>query len=174
MNIELNILRDSRGLYWIRPLDDVTRRICSVSEAIKCLKKTRRQVYRYLANGILINYGKFFGEWLIDYQSVESLRKTPMKIQPIPKKLKPLFPEYEIADINAGKDRVVVLGRILEVGSIRELKWLNSRYSANEIKEFIKHDASRLLSSRSLNFWSHFYKVTPKKVQFRENISWSY
>lgn len=161
------------GSLWIKEQGGAEKRIYTVHETRLLLKKSNRQIYRYLNSGILNHYGKLLGAWLIDYESVVNLANSSLKQQLIPRSLKHFFPEYEISDLNAGRDRVVVISRILEYGSLNELSWLNRRYSEDEIKACIKSDGARLLSSRSLNFWALFYNISPKLASFRLNSPWS-
>ena len=96
-----------------------------------------------------------------------------MRTQPVPAKLEHLFPEYDISKLNVGKDRVVIMSRIFDYGNAKELRWLKTRYSLNEIKNFVTNHASRLLTARSLNFWALYYNVTPKRISWRKNYAWS-
>lgn len=154
---------------WIKKGEGFARRVCFISDAIALCKKTRRHIYRYVSSGVIENYGKFAGEWLLDYQSVLNLSGLPLQVQPIPRRFEPLFPEYEITKLNVGRDRIVVISRILDFGTISELKWLLKRYSREEIKSFLIKDGGRLLSPRSLNFWTMFFNVEYKKVSWRDN-----
>lgn len=172
MKYEMQLALGKDNKLSVRRAGEAAVRVCTVKDATKILNKTRRQIYRYLQGGVLVNRGKFLGEWLLDFQSVKNLCGFPMRTQPIPARFEYLFPEYDIAKLNVGKDRVVIISRILEYGNAKELGWLKTRYSLNEIKSFVKNNASRLLTARSLNFWALYYNVTPKKSSWRQNYAW--
>ena len=157
------------GTLWVSQGDAPYVRVTTVPHAMKQLKKTRRQIYRYIQSGILSHHGKILGEWILDFNSVLKLAGTPLQAQPLPKHLNPLFPEYHQIRLNVGMDSSIIIGRILEYGSTNELQWLNKRYTRGDIKTFIQKDGFRLLTPRSLNFWSLFYKTAAKKVSWREN-----
>ena len=141
-----------------------TREVRTVSQAAAILQRTRRQVYRYIETGVLTPGVKFLGEWLLDAAEVAHTARSPLTVQPLPKKLGPLFPEYDISKINAGRDKTLVISRILENGGLAEIKWAFKRYSRGELSGFIEEDGSRLLGSRSLRLWSLVLGAKPKPV----------
>ncbi|MFH1726168.1 MAG: helix-turn-helix domain-containing protein [Elusimicrobiota bacterium] len=140
------------------------RPVCTVKEACSLLKRTRRQVYRHIENGILPSMGKVLGEWLLDRTAVERLGRDPLFAQPVPARLQPLFPEYRVGDLNAGRDRVMILARVLEGGGRSDMKWLLRRYGRKDIARFLEEDGSRLLSARALRLWALFFRVRPRPV----------
>lgn len=137
------------------------RRVCSVGEAAKQLRRSRRQIYRYLADGSLEAPLKVLGEWLIDYASVERLAARPLTVQPVPARMQPLFPEYEISDLNVGRDQVLILARVLGRGGLEDLRWALKRYGRRVLRKFIVAEAARTLDARSLTLWSLVFEAEP-------------
>ncbi|MBI4349332.1 MAG: hypothetical protein HY553_21010 [Elusimicrobia bacterium] len=139
-------------------------RICTVAQARRRLGRSRRQVYRLVASGVLPSAGKAFGELLLEADAVERLAGAPRSPQPIPAGLAPLFPEYELSRLNVGRDRSLVVTRVLDRGTSAEIRWLLRRLSRGQIARCIREDGARLLSPRSLKLWSLCFRVTPKPL----------
>ena len=140
------------------------REVCVVREACRRLSLSRRQVYRLIASRTIAAHGKIFGEWLLDRDGVERLARFPASAQPIPAKLKTLFPEYEVSRLNAGRDRMLLISRVLDRGRLKDVRWLIGRLPKRDILRFLKEDGARLMSRRSLRFWSLFFNVVPKPL----------
>ncbi|MFA5138867.1 MAG: hypothetical protein WC728_06490 [Elusimicrobiota bacterium] len=155
---------DSGGWLLLDPAGGKPREVCTVKEACRSLSLSRRQVYRLLSTGVLASHGKAFGEWLLDSAGVERLSRAPSAAQPIPARLAPLFPEYEVSKLNAGRDRTVVISRVLDRGRLEDIRWLLRRLSKGDVSKFIEQDGSRLLSRRSLRLWSLVFEVVPKAL----------
>jgi hypothetical protein len=172
MNIKLTLAQKDDGSLILRTKGR-TCKVCTVSETAHILKRTRRQVYRYIVCGALEPEVKILGEWLLDVSDVKKFALVPLSVQPLPKKLKSLFPEYDISKINAGRDRTLIISRVLENGGTDEIKWLFSRYSHSELADFLEKDGARLLNSRSLRLWSLVLGVKPKPpLKWRETGLW--
>lgn len=170
MKIKLLVAQSADGRLWHKALGQGRAvEVCTIQEACKVLRRTRRQVYRYIADRALNAPGKFLGEWLVERRSVIRLAKSPPSVQRIPAKLQPLFPEYELSMLNAGTDRVLILSRVLESGTLEDLRWVLKRYSKQEMTQFIVEDGPRLLSPRSLKLWELFFQCTPS-----ESGSWRF
>lgn len=165
MKFETLLAREPRGGLWLKTSGaGRARRVCTVSEACRRLSRTRRQVYRYIAEKTLEPCGKLLGEWLLDLDSVTRLAQSPSAAQPLPARLQAFFPEYDVARLNAGRDRVTVLSRLLESGSRGDVRWLLKRYRLEDIRRFLREDGARLLSPRSLRLWSLYFRVRPRPL----------
>lgn len=163
MNMSLSLTQKSDGALSLKA-GGRTRAVCTVSQAARILGRTRRQVYRYIKTGLLKPETKLLGEWLLDAAEVERSARSPLAVQPLPKMLGPLFPEYDISKINAGRDKTLVISRVLENGGLDEIKWAFKRYSRGELSAFVVEDGARLLGSRSLRLWSLVLGAKPKPV----------
>ena len=150
-----------------------TRSVCTVSRACRLLRRSRRQVYRYLRSGDLVVVGKLLGEWLVERKSVERLARNPLTVQPVPSHLQPLLPEYRVESLNAGRDRVLIVSRVLELGGLEQVRWALRRYPRQEIARIVRDDGARLLSPRSLKLWSLTFAVQPAALpQWRDPSAW--
>ena len=173
MNIYTGLRRDAEGALWLETAPSSPRRVVTVAQACRRLHRTRRQVYRLMQAGHLGPPEKMLGEWLLDQAAVEGLARAPLMAQPLPERLKPLFPEYDPKKLNAGKDSVLVISRVLENGGREDLKWLLKRYPRREIRRFLEAETSRLLSARSRRLWSLVFKATPRPLaSWRQADPW--
>ncbi len=164
MNLNTSLSKDSEGALWLETAPRPPRQVVTVATACRRLRRTRRQVYRLLKAGRLGPPEKMLGEWLLDQAAVEGMAKAPLTAQPLPGRLKPLFPEYDTKELNAGKDGVLIISRVLEGGGREDLRWLLKRYSRREIRRVIRVEGSRLLSARSLKLWSMVFTETPSPL----------
>ena len=156
--------QDDEGSLWLETAQAQPRRVVTVAAACRRLRRTRRQIYRLQKAGRLGPSEKMLGEWLLDRAAVEGMARAPLTAQPLPKRLKPLFPEYDPKALNAGKDGILIISRVLDGGGREDLRWLLKRYPRREIQRVIREEGSRLLSARSLKLWSLVFNVTPSPL----------
>jgi len=103
MNSCFTLKRETDGTLRLSKGLEPERRVMSAAQACRRLRRSRRQVYRLMKAGRLGPPAKILGEWLIEEASVESLARAPLAAQPLPGRLKPLFPEYERACLTPAK-----------------------------------------------------------------------
>lgn len=127
--------------------------VVTVRHAARRLRRSRRQVYRMLRSGALTLRLKALGECLLDEPAVERLAGAPRAKQRVPAMLAGLFPEHDA--LNAGSDRDLILGRVLEGGSLKQAGWALRRYGAAPVADFMRRRGS-VLSPRSRAFWEAF------------------
>lgn len=77
----------------------------------------------------------------------------------IPSSAAPYFQEYALDELDISKDADLIIGRILEYGDSKELKWLFAAYRTAQIRRFVCEYGFRALSPRSFNFWRIILKV---------------
>lgn len=164
MKVESALMRDADGALWLQKPPRPPRRVVTVAQACRRLRRSRRQLYRLMGASRLGPLEKMLGEWLLDSAAVEALADAPLAAQRLPARLKPLFPEYALEVLNAGKDGDFVIARVLEGGGRRELRWLLERYSTRQIQAAIEREGNRLLSERSRRLWSLVFKATPRPL----------
>ena len=166
-----NLAEDTDGRIWYKGVDRTRfEEVSSVLKAAQILKKTRRQIYRYIKNGILETTGKMLGEWLITQNSINILLSSPLMVQPLPRKTQRYFPEFRIDDLNPGKNRIIVISRLLEQGNFNDIRWLFKRYGSDEIQKVIIQEGMRLLSPKSLRQWSLFFGISEKLNRSRNRF----
>ena len=164
MKLDIGLRQDTEGVLWLEKAPQPPRRVVTVATACQRLRRTRRQIYRLMQAGRLGPIEKLLGEWLLDQAAVERLARTPLSAQPLPGRLKPLLPEYEPKALNAGKDSVLIISRVLEGGGREDVRWLLKRYSRQAIRRVIEEEGSRLLSPQSRRLWSLVFKATPRPL----------
>lgn len=130
------------------------------------LKRTRRQIYRYIKNGLLHPHGPFLGEWLFEKEEIfflKHLLSKPKASPTLPSPWQFFFPEYPIQKLSWWKDKNLILGRLLDQGEMTDLRLLLRTYSKSDLCKFLETKGSKVLSLRNLRFWCWFFrKPTPK------------
>jgi len=64
-----------------------------------------------------------------------------------------LFPEYDGGSIEVEHHSGVIIERILERGTWKQLRWLFRTYGEDRVREWVQRHGFRLLSSRSFALW---------------------
>jgi excisionase family DNA binding protein len=163
-----SLKEDNNGTFWYqKSATDSAQKVVTVREACRLLNRSRRQVYRYIEDEQITAVRQLLGEWLLDAESVMRLKDSPPKKHPIPARMQCYFPEYEVKELNLGRHSHLVLSRILEHGSLADLKWIRSRLDRKQIVEFLRRDGQRLLSPRAIRFWCLYYGVEYQKAKSR-------
>ena len=115
MNWELVLLQDGEGRLFARRKGEARlREVCTVTQASELLERTPRQIYRLIGQKTLPLWEKFLDLLLLDLETVQRLRASPSERQPPPSRLQRLFPEYAVRRLNAGRDRNLLMSRVLE------------------------------------------------------------
>jgi hypothetical protein len=114
--------------------------------------KSRRQIYRDLADGKIRALGKFLGEWLVTPSQL-------LALDPPPASCASLFPEYEMSELDPDRDRDAILSRILRFGGRDRLRWALSFYGEDSIEDFVVRSGARTLDARSLRLWCLYFGV---------------
>lgn len=170
MNVQLE--QEGSGEWTVRRLDArgeltaETRGALPVSEVCRRLRKSRRQVYRYLRSGMLEPVGKFLGEWLVDARGIEHAARRGIRNRPVPASALVLYPEYEAAQLRTYRDAAVIVPRLLEQGDQREIRWMLARYGRPWLGRWVTREGWRL-SPRAARFWSWWLRVPapgPRKI----------
>ncbi|MCF7833862.1 MAG: hypothetical protein K9L98_02675 [Candidatus Pacebacteria bacterium] len=68
-----------------------------------------------------------------------------------------LFWDTDISKIDFKKNKKYVIERILDFGNQEEIQWMHKEYSQDDVKDTLIN--SRVLGSRSKNFWEHYYNI---------------
>lgn len=149
---ELTVLQEGR------PAQTVPQPL-TVQEVCRLLGKSQRQVYRYLKAGRLRPCARILGQWLFSSEEVERFRKSG-----IPVSLKVFFWDVQLSDLSADHHRDFILGRLLETGNRKALRWLFQTYSRNSILAFLSKRGTALLSQKSWHFWALQLGKEPKAL----------
>jgi len=130
-------------------------RSLTVSQVALKLKKSRRQIYRYLKARKLQPLGKYLGEWVVRESELSVLNHIPPSWQP-------LFPEHDVSTLRPNKHSAVLIPAILERGDGSQTRWLLDRYGKPKLKTWLKTTGWRL-SDRSATFWGEMLGIRPAR-----------
>jgi len=72
----------------------------------------------------------------------------------LPDFLFPLFWDYPSESIDAEMHAFVVLERVLEYGSLEAVRWVLATYGPERLKDFLRRRGVRVLSRKTLSFWT--------------------
>ena len=64
-----------------------------------------------------------------------------------------LFPEYNFDRMEPESYAPVIMGRILERGSIEEVRWLLAQYGTRRLGAWLRRYGYRALSPRTFEYW---------------------
>jgi len=154
-----------------------TVRVVRMEDACRQLKRSRRHLYRYVARGWLKPVAKFSGELFFDQSDLAALgpHASQGRRNALPRRLAPLFPEYDIKALAPERDAEMILSRVLERGNEREIRWAIRRFPLRRRRLFLSRQGRRLLSARAFHFWSWLWgRVRPSKTPaWRESgLAW--
>ena len=71
-----------------------------------------------------------------------------------PALLVPLFWDYPPGAIDTDTHASFVLERVLEYGSLKAARWTLATYGADRLAEFLRRRGARVLSRKTLSFWT--------------------
>ncbi len=152
--------------------DELTKEVpaaVSVTDACRILKKSRRQLYRYMKDGWVKPVGKFLNEWLVDGASLEQIRLLSSAAKArLPRNFQWMYPEYRIENLRPAVHAISITGPILEMGGRKEIRWLLRTYPKDWLVWFLRDQGRRLLTKRSLNFWSLWFGIEMPPPTWRE------
>ncbi len=82
----------------------------------------------------------------------------------IPSFLQVVFPSYEVERLNLEEDEKLIITRVLNYGVWRDIKWLYSVYTEEDIKEVLLNPSRGVWFPKVLNFWETVLNIKiPKK-----------
>ena len=126
--------------------------VLTVRDACRRLRKSRRQVYRYVRAGRLPPCGRVLGQWLFATADVERCASGQ-----VPRSLRRFFWDARLSDLSVDRHRDFILGRLLEFGDRQALRWLSHTFPRRAIVDFLSEYGPALLSKRAWVFWSLAY-----------------
>lgn len=128
-----------------------------VREVCQRLRKSRRQIYRYMRLGRLRPCAKVLDQWLFAPQEVERCRRAG-----VPRTLRGFFWDVQLSSLSADHHRDFILARLLEVGDWHAVRWIFQTYPRQELIDFLKHRGAEVLSRRSWSFWATQLGAPPR------------
>jgi hypothetical protein len=80
------------------------------------------------------------------------------KVQ-ITKDLYCLFWDVEPTELELDRDADYILGRVLERGRLRDIRWVLQAYGAERVHRFFRESGHPELSPRTLAFWRAYFRA---------------
>ncbi|MBF0328857.1 MAG: hypothetical protein HQL10_06840 [Nitrospirae bacterium] len=74
----------------------------------------------------------------------------------VPVRFRSLFWDTSLANININKNARYIIERILELGDLNALNWMQKVYPAQKILDVL--NVSRSISEKSKNFWDIWFE----------------
>ena len=128
------------------------------------LRKSRRQLYRYLRAGRLQPCARVWGQWLFAKPDVDRFTQTG-----VPLNLRRFFWDVRLSTLSIEGHRDFILSRILEYGDLDASKWARRTYPRAELVAFLLGRGAEILSKRAWHFWAVQLGVQPTQ---RRKESW--
>lgn len=122
--------------------------LLTVQEVCRRLRKSRRQVYRYLRSGRLSPCGRILGQWLFDERTLDRFGETSL-----PGCFRRFFWDVPLSGLSVERHRDFIMGRLLEWGDWEALRWVWRIYPRTALKEFLRGRGTEVLSRRNRAFW---------------------
>ena len=133
--------------------------VWTTKEACRHLGRSRRQLYRHIQRRWLNPIARFSGEFFFDPAEIQRLPKQSQPTRSLPPSWATLFPDYEMRTLHFERDRDLILSRVLERGSWRQVALVCKKYSHAARVSFLKSQGSRLLSDRAFHLWNWLWKA---------------
>lgn len=133
--------------------------VLTVIDVSRRLRKSRRQVYRYLRAGRLTPCARVLGQWLFAPADVARMTRS----RP-PAAVRPFFWDVPLSSLDPDRHRDVILARLLEFGDQRALAWAFRRYPRKLVAAFLKGRGAELLSRRSWAFWASLFGARGRRA----------
>ncbi|HSG43611.1 MAG TPA: hypothetical protein VLA72_10700 [Anaerolineales bacterium] len=82
----------------------------------------------------------------------------------LPNEFRTYFWDYPFSRISLGKDRNLIIRRLLSNGSWDAVRWLRKEVGDRELREWLISHQGRGLSPRQLRFWGVLFDLPSRKV----------
>lgn len=123
--------------------------LLTVQEVCRRLKKSRRQVYRYLRAGRLAACARVLGQWLFGATALDRFEASSL-----PRSFRRFFWDVPLSGLSAETHRDFILGRLLERGDRQAARWVFQIYPRSSLREYLRGRGREVLSARSWRFWA--------------------
>lgn len=133
------------------------RPVYTVMDVCRRLRKSRRQVYRYLRAGRLQPCGRILGQWLFASAQMDGFARNTL-----PRGLRRFFWDVRLADLSTEQHQNFILARLLESGDWQALRWVFQTYPRKALTTFLQDRGVALLSRRAWHFWSVQLGLKPR------------
>lgn len=77
----------------------------------------------------------------------------------IPQSLQAALWSYDLERLDIEKDKKLIITQVLNYGVLKDVKWLYSIYSEEDIKEVVKNPSRGRWFAKTLNFWLTVFNI---------------
>ena len=144
------------------PQGKTVRPVLTVREVCGRLRKSRRQVYRYLREGRLTACAHILGQWFFAPEEVGRFARSA-----VPRWLQRFFWDARVASLSVDRHRDYILARLLEFGDRQALRWALHTYPRSLLRTFLLHRGREMLSKRTWTFWALYLGVNAAPQEHR-------
>ena len=123
--------------------------VLTVADVCRRLRKSRRQVYRYLSAGRLRPCAQVLGQWLFAKAEIDRCAKTH-----VPSALWRFFWDVRLASLSVDRHRDFILARLLAFGDRQALRWAFRTYPRQQAARFLATRGADVLDRRTWQFWA--------------------
>jgi hypothetical protein len=95
---------------------------------------------------------------------MKNQRRADAPTRGLTRSLRPLFWDYDFADLTWESDRDLIIGRILAAGNWDALRWLKRQLPDPELRIWLAHRRGAGLSNRQLRFWELILDLPHRQV----------
>lgn len=88
----------------------------------------------------------------------------------LPKFLQPYLASYDLARLDAKKNKKLIITEILNKGDDRALRWLGKTYSQRETKEAIASPIRGMWLENILSYWRKIFGLQLDRETFKQAI----
>jgi hypothetical protein len=92
-------------------------------------------------------------------------RRRPRSATKLPVELTHLFWEYDAEALTWERDRDLVIGKILAVGTWNDIRWLRSTIPAASLRRWILRARGRGLSPQQMRYWQLVLDLPDDEVE---------
>ncbi len=92
----------------------------------------------------------------IDSPKVFKFMRESQETKKVPEHFRSLFWDTSLANINIKKNARYIIERVLELGDMEALNWMQKVYTVQAILEVLT--VSRVISEKSKNFWEIWFE----------------
>ena len=124
------------------------RSVLTVQDLCRRLRRSRRQIYRYLKAGRITASARILGQWLFSAEEARLFEKAR-----VPSFLRLFFWDVRVSDLSAEHHRDFILTRLLESGDRAAVRWTFETYPKRTVLAFLRGRGAATLSKRARNFW---------------------
>ena len=123
--------------------------VLTVGEVCRTLRKSRRQVYRYLRMQRLQPCARILGQWLVAKAEVDRFADDQ-----VPGRLRAFFWDAQLSSLSVTHHRDFILARLLEFGDRQAARWVLRTYPRRALAAFLQGRGADVLSRRAWQFWA--------------------